>query len=161
MSAPNSKASRHNFSLPSKIFRAESSANLQTVGKNPSGKPDTIMEEEEITALPRVGEPSGSSRKGKGASKPVLQDEPAKTQKPSVWRRFLKAIKKPFRKQKEPEMVIGGPTDFKHVSTGLPTANALLEIQRRERERFQALQKAKRESEGDWETVRGSTSFTL
>ncbi|KAK7181536.1 hypothetical protein PSPO01_12426 [Paraphaeosphaeria sporulosa] len=76
----------------------------------------------------------------------------------SIWRRFILALKKPFRKGKEPvaeprEMVIGGPTDFKHLQTGtacLPGNPTLPAPDNNDPE--------DQTSSGDWETVRQSES---
>ncbi|KAF9738796.1 hypothetical protein PMIN01_04079 [Paraphaeosphaeria minitans] len=78
--------------------------------------------------------------------------------KESIWRRFVLALKKPFRKDKElvaepREMVIGGPTDFKHLQTGtacLP-GNPVLPAPE--------IGDAEDETSGDWETVRQSESI--
>lgn len=77
--------------------------------------------------------------------------------KESVWRRLIAAFKKSFCKDKEPvaeprEMVIGGPTDFKHLQTGtacLP-GNPILPAPVND--------DAEDETSGDWETVRQSVS---
>jgi hypothetical protein len=74
--------------------------------------------------------------------------------KESVWRRLVEALKKPFRKDKEPvaqpkEMVIGGPTDFKHLQTGTACLPSQPELQKNDTEE---------DTSGDWETVRPSES---
>ncbi|KAJ4357878.1 uncharacterized protein N0V89_002455 [Didymosphaeria variabile] len=74
--------------------------------------------------------------------------------KESVWRRLFEALKKPFRKEKEPvekprELVIGGPTDFKHIKTGtacLPSQPA------------PQIEDDEGDTSGDWETMRPSES---
>ncbi|KAF2441689.1 hypothetical protein P171DRAFT_76617 [Karstenula rhodostoma CBS 690.94] len=77
--------------------------------------------------------------------------------KESVWRRLIATFKKPFRKDKQPvaepkEMVIGGPTDFKHLQTGtacLPGQPVLPAPENDD---------AEDGTSGDWETVRQSES---
>jgi hypothetical protein len=74
--------------------------------------------------------------------------------KDPVWRRLIEALKKPFRKGKEPvaqpkEMVIGGPTDFKHLQTGTGCLPGQPELRKNDTED---------DTLGDWETVRPSES---
>lgn len=76
-----------------------------------------------------------------------------KNKKGSVWRRLIKAIKKPFHTEKEqPQpkgLSIGGPTEFKHVQTGTACLSG-------------PPRSANNDAEGeaeDWETTRASESF--
>lgn len=79
--------------------------------------------------------------------------------KESLWQRFILALKNSFRKDRGPvtapkEMVIGAPTDFKHIQTGtacLPGNPTLL---------LHGNDDAEDETSGDWETVRQSESTT-
>ena len=51
-----------------------------------------------------------------------MDDLVAGGKKPSIWRRFVAALKKPFRAEKQPEkpkvLVISGPSGFQHLQTG-------------------------------------------
>ena len=72
--------------------------------------------------------------------------------KVSVWRRFVKALKKPFRGKKKPKiqkrLVIGAPSDFQHVQTG----SACLT-------RPSPNEDTAEGNAEDWETIRASESF--
>ncbi|KAL1612453.1 hypothetical protein SLS60_000680 [Paraconiothyrium brasiliense] len=74
--------------------------------------------------------------------------------KESVWRRLFEVLKKPFRKGREPvekprELVIGGPTNFKHIQTGTTCLPGQIAPQ---------IDDDEGDVSGEWETMRPSQS---
>ena len=93
-----------------------------------------------------------------------MDDLVAGGKKISIWRRFVQALKKPFRAEKQPEkpkvMVIGAPYNFQHLQIGSACLLGLHpSINDDTVESHTAEDDTAEGNTEDWETERASESF--